>query len=98
MHQKILFTILLVIAVQTAVLPGGSLTLNTDAIKNIVTSDLINIKIPPLVNVDADVYSGSAQINIENGDQKRIDFFGTFISNDGPNCTYSRCFLGWIDN
>jgi len=56
--------------------------------------DLIRI---PIITQDADLYSGSAEVDIEDGDKKRIDFFGTFIPNE-VNCSHSKCYYGWIDN
>lgn len=45
----------------------------------------------------ADVYFGSTEITIENGDYKKIEFYGTFVS-DNSSCSHSRCFYGWINN
>jgi hypothetical protein len=54
-------------------------------------------KLPLVANQEAEVYFGSVEINIENGDKKKIDFFGTFVPNN-KDCSYSRCYYGWIDN
>lgn len=50
----------------------------------------------PRPTIDADIYFGSAEITVTNGDVKKIEFYGTFIPQ--PECSYSRCFWGWIDN
>ena len=106
MNTNLLLAVFLIIAVHTAVLNTNSISriatnLETNTTetsiraKNLVVSDLI--RIPPIPTQEADVYFGSTEINIENGENKRIDFFGTFVPNT-ENCSYSKCYYGWIDN
>ena len=106
MNTKLVLAVFLIIAVHTAVLNTKTIsiiaanlettTTETSIIaKNLVVSDLI--RIPPIPTQEADVYFGSTEINIESGDKKRIDFFGTFVPNT-ENCSYSKCYYGWIDN
>ena len=99
-QRKLLFTVLIIILSQSAIvldqLNTGISAVNS-RVTNILANDIDPIIIKPTLSQEADVYFGSTEITIENGEYKRIDFFGTFVS-DNSSCAYSRCFYGWINN
>ena len=99
-QRKLLFTVLIIILSQSAIVLD-QLNTGISAVNSRVTNILANaidpIIIKPTLSQEADVYFGSTEITIENGEYKRIDFFGTFVS-DNSSCAYSRCFYGWINN
>ena len=99
-QRKLLFVVLLVILSQSAIvldqLNTGISTVNS-RVTNILTNVVDPILVKPTLSQQADVYFGSTEITIENGDYKEIEFFGTFVS-DNSSCAYSRCFYGWINN
>lgn len=45
-----------------------------------------------------DVYAGSADIQIIDGQTKNIQFFGTLSKNTLVRCPTKACYLGWIHN
>jgi len=105
MHKNLLFAILLLLIAQN-VLAQDKMDAKTSSLTSESTKE-INTSIESETNIEAsnyvtdsqeaDVYFGSTEITIENGEYKRIDFFGTFVS-DNSSCAYSRCFYGWINN
>lgn len=99
-QRKLLFTVLIIILSQSAIVLD-QLNTGISAVNSRVTNILANVIDPiiikPTLSQEADVYFGSTEITIENGEYKRIDFFGTFVS-DNSSCAYSRCFYGWINN
>ena len=99
-HKKLLFSVLLIILSQSAIvldqLNTGITTVNS-RVTNILTDIVDPIIVKPILSQEADVYFGSTEVTIENGDYKKIEFYGTFFS-DNSSCAYSRCFYGWINN
>ena len=99
-HKKLLFSVLLIILSQSAIvldqLNTGISTVNS-RVTNILTDIVDPIIVKPILSQEADVYFGSTEVTIENGDYKKIEFYGTFFS-DNSSCAYSRCFYGWISN
>ena len=105
MQKSLLFTILLFLIAQN-VLTQDKLSDSTSSLTSEYTKDT-NTSIQSETNIEtskyvtesqeADVYFGSTEITIENGDYKKIEFYGTFVS-DNSSCAYSRCFYGWISN
>jgi hypothetical protein len=49
-----------------------------------------------VATTDAEVYSGMAEVAVTNGESKKIEFYGTFVPQ--TECSYSSCYLGWINN
>ena len=105
MHKNLLCAILLLLIAQN-VLAQDKMDATTSSSTSEYTKDIkasiqseTNIEASNYVadSQEADVYFGSTEITIENGDYKKIDFFGTFVS-DNSSCAYSRCFYGWINN
>jgi hypothetical protein len=109
MTKKLIIAILLIIAVQNAILSSDiAIKTTPEIVNNLVDTatkpaanlvDTISTVIRPslILTEDGDVYYGSAEINIDNGDKKKIEFYGTFVAYQ-TNCTYAKCYSGWIDN
>jgi hypothetical protein len=102
MNNKFILTVCLILVVHSAIVStdtfsnvATNLELNKFAETLRIPTGISDVKLP--ITQDADVYFGNVEINIDNGDKKRIDFFGTFVPNK-KNCSYSRCFYGWVDN
>ena len=102
MNEKLILTVCLILAVHSAIVStntvskvANNLELNTIVDNSRITAAISDFKLP--ITQDADVYFGNVEINIDNGDKKRIDFFATFVPKRN-NCSYSRCFNGWVDN
>lgn len=105
MQKNLLFTILLFLIAQN-VLTQDKLSDSTSSLTSEYTKEM-NSSIQSETNIEAskyvtesqeaDVYFGSTEVTIENGDYKKIEFYGTFFS-DNSSCAYSRCFYGWINN
>ncbi len=99
MNKKLLLAVCLILAVHSAIVSTDTIAkalpaLEVDTSK--IATTISNLKLP-LLTQDADVYFGNVEIDIENGEKRRIDFFATFVPNNN-NCAYSRCFYGWVDN
>ena len=70
MQFKLLFALFLLITAQAGIIIVDS-TSSTDIARSIDT-DTINVQ-------EGDVYFGTVEINIENGDRRKLEFFGTFV-------------------
>lgn len=84
MNQKLILAVCFLLAVQSAIVStdaiskvATNLKLNTAVDTSKITANIADLKLP--ATQDADVYFGNIEINIENGDKKRVDFFGTFV-------------------